>query len=546
MLNYVLIKGAGDLASGVALTLIKEGFCVVMTEIAQPACVRRKVSFAETVYEGEVTIEGVRGFIADDFTKALEIASKRQVAVIVDPRGETLKEYPPLIYIDAAMTKENFGTSTNDASIVIALGPGYEAGIDAHAVIETKRGDSLGRPLYQGTALPDTGIPGDVKGYTAERVLRSPAEGIFTGVLNIGAPVHKGDHVGYVGDLPVKAAIEGTVRGLLRSGLAVSKDTKLGDIHPEVNRDIVFSVTDKAWAIGEGVLEAISTLQDKNITDPKKFNQLIFEKLRDNQEHGKSGILYTLVEAPEHDAVHSGAHLLVLPGDWVYGTLGDYSLDHKMIDRGKALFAQLEPATDLIQVKLGLQDDEGVAKVLEEPFLPQKKLVIFGAGHVAVPLVEMASIMGYQTVVVDDRQDLISRARFPKAHRLIGASFEEVFDNDEYNPEINEMTSVVIITRGHEYDLLCLRNAIRSQACYIGMIGSRSKVNTNFSVLLKEGVSNKELERVAAPIGLDLGGQKPEEIALSIIAQMVALKNGGTGTSLVHSIDDLLCQQTKI
>ncbi len=545
MLNYVLIKGAGDVASGVALTLVKAGFRVVMTEIAQPTCVRRKVSFAEAIYEGEITVEGIRGTRAADFREALEIASEGQAAVIVDPRGETLKKYPPLIYIDAAMTKKNYGTSIDDAGIVIALGPGYEAGVDAHAVIETKRGSSIGRPLYQGTALPNTGIPGYVKGYTAERVLRSPAEGNFTGALNIGDPVNKGDIVGYVSGVPVKAAIKGTVRGLLKNGLTVSKGAKLGDIHPEVNREIVFSVTDKAWAIGKGVLEAISTLQEKSISDPKKFNQLIYEKLQDNQEHGRSGILYTLVEVPEHYAALSGAHLLVLQGGWVYGTLGSYSLDHKMIDRSKTLFSQLEPATDLTQVKLCLQDDESVAKVLEDPFLPQKKLIIFGAGHVSVSLVEMASLLGYQTVVVDDRQDLISKARFPKAHRLICAPFEEVF-NDEFNLEINEMTSVVIVTRGHEYDLLCLRNSICSQACYIGMIGSRTKVNTNFSILLEEGISKKALERVAAPIGLDLGGQKPEEIALSIIAQMVALENGRTGTSLVRSIDDLLCQQAKL
>jgi xanthine dehydrogenase accessory factor len=539
LLNYVLIKGAGDVASGVALTLIKEGFRVVMTEIAQPSCVRRKVSFAEAVYGGEIRIEGVQGSKAGDFREALEIASKGRAAVIVDPQGETLKNYPPLIYIDAAMTKKNLGTTIEDAGIVIALGPGYEAGVDVHAVIETKRGSSMGRPIYQGAALPNTGIPGDVKGYTAERVLRSPTEGIFTGALNIGDPVNKGDNVGYVGDVPVKAAIKGTVRGLLKDGLTVSRGAKLGDIHPEVNREIVFSVTDKAWAIGNGVLEAISTLQEKGIPDPKKFNRLVYERLQGNLDKGNPGILYTLLEAPDHYTVHSGSHLLVLPGDYVYGTLGNFSLDNEMTARAKRLLSQPKPSTDIIHVEL-FQHDNSTAKVLEEPFFPQKKLIVFGAGHVALPLVEMASILGYETVVVDDRQELVSRERFPQAKQMICSPFEDVFKNDEFNLDINRMTSIVIVTRGHEDDLMCLRNVIHSDARYIGMIGSKRKVVNNFSALLNEGISKKTLEKVTAPIGLDLGGQTPEEIALSIMAQLVALENGGTGKPLVQSIDDLL------
>jgi xanthine dehydrogenase accessory factor len=544
-LNYVLIKGAGDLASGVALTLVKEGFHVVMTEVAKPTCVRRTVSFAEAVYEGEITIEGIQGFRAGDFREALEIASKGQVAVIVDPQGEILKKYHPLIYIDAAMTKKNLGTSIEDAGIVIALGPGYEAGVDVHAVIETKRGSCMGSSLYQGAALPNTGIPGDVKGYTAERVFRSPAEGIFTAKLRLGDQVAQGDVVGFVGDIPVKAGLSGTVRGLLKSGLKVDRGAKLGDVHPEVNSEIIFAVTDKAWAVGRGVLEAISTLQRKGIPDTKKFNQLIYERLQDNLDKGNPGILYTLLEAPDHCAVRSGSHLFVLSGDCVYGTLGSFSLDNEMVARAKTLLSQPDPSTDIIQLKFPQQDDS-TAKVLEEPFFPQKKLIVFGAGHVALPLVEMASILGYETVVVDDRQELISRERFPWAEQLICSPFEDVFKNSEFNLNINRMTSIVIVTRGHEHDLMCLKNVIHSDARYIGMIGSKRKIIKNFDALLNKGISKRTLEKVTAPIGLDLGGQTPEEIALSIIAQLVALENGGTGKPLVQSIDDLFCQQAKL
>lgn len=526
MLNYVLIKGAGDLASGVALTLVKAGFRVVMTELPQPTCVRRKVSFAEAVYEGEIIIDGIRGSRVEDFEEAQEIACRGEVAVLVDPQGETLRKYPPLIYIDAAMTKKNLGTTINDASIVIALGPGYEAGVDVHAVIETKRGTSMGRPIYQGSALPNTGIPGDVLGYTEERVLRSPGEGIFKAELDIGDQVYKGDIVGYVDNVPVIASINGTVRGLLRSGLKVGKGAKLGDIHPEVNREIIFTVTDKARAVGRGVVEAISTLQEKGIPDKRGLNQLIYQRLQEELDQGKPAILYTLVDLPNDCLMHSGSHLLVVYGGFSYGTLGFFYLDHKIISRAEKLLLQSDLSTDILQVQV--KNEEKMIKILEEPFLPQKKLVIFGAGHIAVPLVEIASILGYQTVVIDDRQEFVNKERFPRADKLICTPFERFLRSAELKKEINRMTSVIIVTRGHEYDLLCLRHVLGTDARYIGMIGSKNKVKSNFCALLKDGISRDMLERVAAPIGLNLGGQKPEEIALSIMAQIVAVENGGS------------------
>jgi len=526
VLNYVLIKGAGDLASGVALTLVKAGFLVVMTEVPQPTCVRRKVSFAEAVYEGEITIEGIRGRLVGDFGEAQEIACSGEIAVLVDPDGETLRKHPPLIYIDAAMTKKNTGTSIKDAGIVIALGPGFKAGVDVHAVIETKRGRHIGQPLYQGTALPNTGIPGEIKGYTVERVLRAPTEGIFTAVMKIGDQVNQGDIVGYVDGQPVLATINGIVRGLLKSGLKVGKGAKLGDIHPEVNRDIIYAVTDRAQAVGKGVLEAISSLQQKGVPDTHRLNQLIYQKLQEKLDQEKPSILYTLVEFPSDWKLRSGSHLLVLSEGFAYGTLGFSSLDHQMIARAKRLLSKSDPTTGIVQVQL---NEKGkMIKVLEEAFFPQKKLVVFGAGHVAVPLVEMASILGYQTVVVDDRQELVNKERFPRADKLICAPFDEVLQDVEFNEQINRMTSVVIVTRGHQYDLLCLKYMIGTNARYIGMIGSRRKVKECFSALLKEGVSRESLKKVAAPIGLDLGGQKPEEIALSILAQMVALEYGGS------------------
>lgn len=264
-LDYVLIKGAGDLASGVACVFWKEGYRVVMTETQQPTCVRRMVSFAEAVYEGEICVEGTRGRLAETFGEAMEMAGRGEVAVLVDPRGEVIKEHRPLIFVDAAMTKKNMGTSLNDADIVIALGPGFEAGKDVHAVIETQRGPNLGKPIYKGRAAPNTGVPGNVLGYTSERVLRAPAGGIFYPQLKIGDIVDKGETVALVDDVPVTAKISGVVRGLLKGGLKVHKGMKVGDVHPAKEPEVCFKITDKSWAVGRGALEAVRTLQGKKM-----------------------------------------------------------------------------------------------------------------------------------------------------------------------------------------------------------------------------------------------------------------------------------------
>lgn len=263
-LDYVLIKGAGDLASGVAYVFREAGYPVVMTEIERPTCVRRTVSFAEAVYEGQVCVEGVWGRLASGFDEAMEIAGRGEIAVLVDPDCETLRKHRPSIFIDAAMTKKNTGTSIRDADVVIALGPGFEAGVDAHAVIETMRGPDLGKPIFKGTALPNTGIPGDVLGYTVERVLRAPRDGKFLARLKIGDIVRQGEAVAFVDGEPVKAGIGGVVRGLLRDGLNVQAGMKVGDVHPAEDPTVCYVMTDKARAVGRGALEAVRILTGRN------------------------------------------------------------------------------------------------------------------------------------------------------------------------------------------------------------------------------------------------------------------------------------------
>jgi xanthine dehydrogenase accessory factor len=255
-----LIKGAGDLATGVALRLHRAGFQVAMTEIPAPTVVRRTVAFAEAVFDGHATVEGVHGALADDVTDMRRLLALGTIPVIVDPEAMVLRELRPVLLVDAIVAKRNLGTSISDAPAVVALGPGFVAGRDAHAVIETCRGHTLGRVITEGEALPNTGMPGEIGGRSLERVLRSPGEGTLRSELRIGAQVRADDVVAHVDGVPVRAQIDGVVRGLLRPGVRVTRGMKLGDIDPRASCDHCDLASDKALAIAGGVLEAACAL----------------------------------------------------------------------------------------------------------------------------------------------------------------------------------------------------------------------------------------------------------------------------------------------
>ncbi|MFH0915295.1 MAG: selenium-dependent molybdenum cofactor biosynthesis protein YqeB [bacterium] len=255
-----LVKGAGDLASGVAARLHRAGFAVVMTEIARPTVVRRAVAFAEAVYEGRTTVAGVEGVRAEDAGEVRPLLERGMIPVLVDPEAAIRHELAPSLLVDAIMAKRNLGTSITDAPAVVALGPGFTAGVDVHAVIETKRGHTLGHVIDRGGALPNTGVPGEVGGFGEERVLRSPTSGVFAGEREIGAAVGRGEIVGHVGDSPVRSRLDGVLRGVLRSGLEVTAGFKVGDVDPRATREHCFLVSDKALAIAGGVLEAACAL----------------------------------------------------------------------------------------------------------------------------------------------------------------------------------------------------------------------------------------------------------------------------------------------
>jgi len=255
-----VVKGAGDLATGAALCLHHAGFAVTMTEIAQPTVVRRSVAFAQAVYEGSTSVEGTHGVRVEPAGVEGALAQGRIAVVVAEDSAEVLGVVRPALLVDAIIAKRNLGTSIGDAPAVIALGPGFVAGRDAHVVIETKRGHDLGRILYDGSACANTGVPGDIGGYTWQRVVRSPAAGVFRTVTEIGDLVATGDIIGYVGEQPVSAALDGVLRGLLHTGLAVTEGFKLGDVDPRGDPSRCSTVSDKARAIGGSVLTAACTL----------------------------------------------------------------------------------------------------------------------------------------------------------------------------------------------------------------------------------------------------------------------------------------------
>jgi xanthine dehydrogenase accessory factor len=256
--TLVVIKGAGDLASGVAYRLHRSGFPVIMTELPTPTMVRRAVSFGQAVYDGETTIEGVTARRMEDAREALALARQGEVIpVLVDPEAQAVAILKPMVLVDSIMAKRNTGTHIGDAPLVIALGPGFTVGVDCHAAIETNRGHWLARILYQGSPQPDTKTPGKVKGYARGRVIRAPADGHLRPVAHVGERLRKGDLIGYVNGYEVRAMFDGVLRGLIHPSVPVTRGLKIGDLDPRDVDQHCFTISEKSLAIGGGVLEAI-------------------------------------------------------------------------------------------------------------------------------------------------------------------------------------------------------------------------------------------------------------------------------------------------
>lgn len=265
MTNCVIVRGAGDLATGTIVRLVNSGFRVLLTECAQPSAIRRRAALSEAVYDGVTTVEGVTCRKIDSLDQIETVWQNGEVPLIVDETGESIRKLNPTVVVDAILAKRNLGTMRDMACITVALGPGFTAGEDVDAVIETMRGHSLGRILYTGAAIPNTGVPGLIGGYAKERVIHAPADGALTLVtdaqgqtVDIGSVVHKGQVIAMVGETPVYATLDGVLRGLIRPGYAVTKGLKIADIDPRMEqKDNCDTISDKARNIAGGVLEAI-------------------------------------------------------------------------------------------------------------------------------------------------------------------------------------------------------------------------------------------------------------------------------------------------
>ncbi len=253
----IVIKGAGEMASGIAHRLFTANFTrICMIETESPLCVRRTVSFCEAVFNGEMEVEGIKAKLVQDVAGLYRAWDRKQIGVVVDPVWKIIADIIPDVIVDAIMAKRNLGTVKDEAPLVIGVGPGFSAPRMVHVVVESNRGHNLGRAIYEGAAEAFTGMPGLTAGFSRERVLRSPHGGMVRHATSIGDKVGAGDTVLYVDATPVRAAIDGIVRGLIRE-IRVREDEKVGDIEPRGDISYCHTISDKARAIGGGVLEAI-------------------------------------------------------------------------------------------------------------------------------------------------------------------------------------------------------------------------------------------------------------------------------------------------
>jgi len=255
--DIVVIRGAGDLATGIAYRLHRSGFRVILLEISKPLVIRRTVSFAQAIFDGSTTIEGVKAVKVEDINEIYKEWDDGNIPILVDESCNVLKHIEADVLVDAILAKKNIGTNKDMAPITIAAGPGFEAGKDVDVVIETNRGHYLGSLIFEGYAQENTGIPGLIAGYGKERVVKSPADGIIRHVSKIGDIVKKDQIIAYVDETPVKATLDGVLRGLIMEGLEVFTGLKIADVDPREVPEYCYSISEKAKAIGGGVLEAI-------------------------------------------------------------------------------------------------------------------------------------------------------------------------------------------------------------------------------------------------------------------------------------------------
>lgn len=254
----VVIRGGGDLATGVAEVLYQSGFKILILDIEKPSSIRRSVCFSEAIYDGVVKVENIICKKVENENEIEKCWSEKIIPIMVDEKGEIIKKIKPDVVVDSIIAKKNLGTTKEMAPITVALGDGFEAGKDVDIVIETMRGHNLGRIITSGRAMKNTGIPGEIKGVSKDRVIYSKANGIFSSVKKIGDTVQKDEIIGYVGDVEIRGKISGVLRGIIREGYEVTENMKIGDIDPRTEeKNNCFTISDKARSLGGAVLRAI-------------------------------------------------------------------------------------------------------------------------------------------------------------------------------------------------------------------------------------------------------------------------------------------------
>lgn len=254
----VVIRGGGDLATGVAEVLYQSGFKILILDIEKPSSIRRSVCFSEAIYDGIIQVENIICKKVENENDIEKCWNEKIIPIMVDEKGEIIKKIKPDVVVDSIIAKKNLGTTKEMAPITIALGDGFEAGKDVDIVVETMRGHNLGRVITSGRAMKNTGIPGEIKGVSKDRVIYSLANGRFSSVKKIGDTVQKDEIIGYVGDVEIRGKISGVLRGIIRDGYEVTENMKIGDIDPRIEeKNNCFTISDKARSLGGAVLRAI-------------------------------------------------------------------------------------------------------------------------------------------------------------------------------------------------------------------------------------------------------------------------------------------------
>lgn len=263
-MDIVVIRGGGDIATGIGHRLYKAGFKIIIFEKSQPLAIRRTVSFCEAIYRKEIIVEGVKAVCCNDVDSSLKAINEGNIPILIDPLGESIHKIKPIAVVDSILAKRNLGTNKSMAPITIGIGPGFTAGDDVDLVVESNRGHTLGKVIYKGAAEENTGIPGNIMGFNEERIIHAVASGNIIWNYRIGDLIEKDQVVGSISGLEIKAAMSGLIRGLIKEGMYVEKGLKVGDIDPRGESVDPMTISDKARAIGGGVLEGIMYMMNAN------------------------------------------------------------------------------------------------------------------------------------------------------------------------------------------------------------------------------------------------------------------------------------------